>query len=411
VSDFSATTARVDPGRIARLAVGLTFFCHGLYFAGWAAHIPHVKAALGLSSGELGFVLLAAPLGVVCALAAAARLLPRWGSRRAVRGAVVGYCLSGLLVGLAPSAGLLFATLFVWGAFQAVLDVAMNTQGIAVERRQRRRLMSGLHGCWSLGSFSGAAVGAAAVGAGISLTDQQAILLVPIVGAVATLSLWMVEDIPAAPEAEGPGHEVPARRSGSGPRLLFSRAILTLAAIAFAGLVCEGAAADWSAVYLRGSLHTSAGYAGLAYTAFSLTMVAVRLAGNRLTTRFRPEHVLPLLAAFATAGITAGLLIATPVAGILGFACLGVGLGSIVPNTFSAAGRVPGAEVGAAVSTVAALSYSGLVFVPPLMGALADLVTLRFALLLLALLTGAITVLTARTRALASRGLPESAGG
>lgn len=406
MSDSVAAAVRADPDRIARVAVGLTFFCHGLYFAGWAAHIPHVKAALGLSSGELGFVLLAAPLGVVLALAIAARLLPRWGSRRAVRGAVLGYCLSGVLVGLAPSAGLLFAALFVWGAFQAVLDMAMNTQGIAVERRQRRRLMSGLHGCWSLGSFSGAGLGAAAVGAGISLTGQQVILSLPIVLAVGSLSLWMVDDVPAEM------HHVPGGAAEPRPRrrLLFSRTILTLAAIAFAGLVCEGAAADWSAVYLRGSLGTSAGYAGLAYTAFSLTMVAVRLAGNRLTTRFRPEHVLPLLAALATAGTAAGLLVGTPIAGILGFACLGVGLGSIVPNTFSAAGRVPGAEVGAAVSTVAALSYSGFVFGPPLIGALSGLVTLRFALLLLPLLTAAITVLTARTQALAS-GLPESARG
>ncbi|HUA48827.1 MAG TPA: MFS transporter [Solirubrobacteraceae bacterium] len=386
--------------RLSRVAVAVTFFCHGLFFAAWAAHIPHVKAALGLSAGELGVVLLAAPLGVVSALALAARLLPRWGSRRAVRGAVLGYCLAGVLVGLAPSAPALFAALFAWGAFQAVLDMAMNTQGIAVERLAHRRLMSGLHGCWSLGAFSGAALGAAAVGAGISLTAQQVMLTIPIVLVVGTLSLWMVDDVPAAPPDESTdGHA--ANRPGTRRRLILSGTILTLAAIAFAGLLCEGAAADWSAVYLRTGLHTSAGYAGLAYTAFSLAMVAVRLSGNRLTTRFRLDRLLPALAAVATVGITSGLIADSPLAGILGFACLGVGLGSIVPNTFSAAGRVPGAEVGASVSTVAALSYSGFVFGPPLIGALAAVVTLRFALLLLPLLTATITVLTARTRALA----------
>ena len=386
--------ARVDRARWSRVAVALTFFCHGLYFASWTAHIPHVKSALGLSASELGLVLLAAPLGVVSALALAARLLPRWGSRRAVRGAVLGYCLSGVLVGLAPSAELLFGALFVWGAFQAILDMAMNTQGIAVERRQARRLMSGLHGCWSLGSFSGAGLGAAAVGAGVSLAAQQIALSIPIVLVVAGLSIWMVDDV-EPPEASDAPESRPKRR------LLFSRTILTLAAIAFAGLVCEGAAADWSAVYLRSGLHTSAGFAGLAYTAFSLTMVAVRLAGNRLTTLVRPDRLLPGLAAIATVGFALGLIAGTPLAAIIGFACLGIGLGAIVPSTFSAAGRVPGAEIGAAVSTVAALSYCGFVCGPPLIGALSGLLTLRFALLLLPLLTVTITALTARTRALA----------
>jgi MFS family permease len=399
VSDALLARRRVDPARIARVAVAATFFCHGLYFAGWAAHIPHVKAALGLSAGELGLVLLAAPLGVVSAMVVAARLLPRWGSRRAVRGGVIGYCLAGVLVGLAPSAALLFGALFVWGAFQAVLDVGMNTQGIAVERLQGRRLMSGLHGGWSLGSFAGAGLGALAVGAGISLTAQQVALSVPIVLVVGGLSLWMVDDVAPSPVDAATQEGAPVR-PGSVRRLLRSRAILTLAAIAFAGLLCEGAAADWSAVYLRTDLGTSAGYAGLAYTAFALAMVTVRLAGNRLTTRFHPGRLLPALAAIATVGTAAGLIAGTPLTAIVGFACLGVGLGSIVPATYSAAGRVPGVEVGAAVSTVAALSYSGFVFGPPLIGGLAAVATLRWALVLLPLLTATIAVLTARTRVL-----------
>jgi fucose permease len=381
----------VGHARSSRVAVSATFFCHGLYFASWTAHIPHVKSALGLSASELGFVLLAAPLGVVAALALAAHLLPRWGSRPAVRGALLGYCLSGVLVGLAATPALVFGALFVWGAFQAILDMAMNTQGIAVERRQDRRLMSGLHGFWSLGSFAGAGVGAAAVSAGMSLTAQQVMLSLPIVLVVTALSLRMVDDVDPV-QAESPPESKPQRR------LVFSRAVLTLAVIAFAGLVCEGAAADWSAVYLRTGLHTSPGFAGLAYTAFSLTMVAVRLPGDRLLTEWRPERVLPVLAAIATAGFLAGLMIDTPVATIVGFACLGVGLGSIVPSAFSAAGRLPGVEVGAAISTVAALSYSGFVCGPPVIGALSGLLTLHLALLVLPLLTGTLTVLTARTR-------------
>jgi MFS family permease len=389
VSDVTVVASRLDRGRWTRAAVAVTFFSHGLYFASWTAHIPHVKAALGLSASALGVVLLAGPLGVVSAMVLAAHVLPRLGSRRALRIAVLGYCLAGPLVGLAPTPALLFAALFVWGAFQATLDVAMNTQGISVEHVQNRRLISGLHGCWSLGAFAGAALGTAAVGAGVSLTAQLALLSVPIVVGVGWLSTSMVDDVqPSAPE---PVPERPVRR------LVFSRVVLTLAAIAFAGLLCEGAAADWSAVYLRTDLHTSAGYAGLGFTAFSLMMVAVRLSGNRVLTRWRPDRVLPVLATCSTAGFALALSVHTPGATLFGFACLGLGLGSIVPGMFSAAGRLPGVSVGAAVPTVAALSYLGFVCGPPLIGALSGLVSLRFALVLLPVLTGLVAVLAART--------------
>jgi putative hydrolase of the HAD superfamily len=68
-------------------------------------------------------------------------------------------------------------------------------------------------------------------------------------------------------------------------------------------------------------------------------MVTVRLSGNRLLTRFRPDRLLPALAVVAMAGLAAALLIAEPPAALLGFGCLGIGLASVVPAVFSAAGR------------------------------------------------------------------------
>jgi MFS family permease len=371
----------------ARTAVGVTFFCHGFFFASWAAHIPHIKAALGLTNTGLGLVLLAAPMGAVTSLAVAARVLPRFGSRAAIRFAVAGYCLTGPLVGLSSTPGLCALALFLWGAFQAMLDVAMNNQAIALEQAQHRRLMSGLHGRWSLGTLAGAAVGAAGVAAGLSLTAQLAVLAVPIVLLVTWLTRFMVPDAPAAEETRARGRSV-------------SRTVLTLAVVAFCGLLCEGAAADWSAVYLRTELDTSGGLAGLGFIAFSLAMVTVRLTGDRLLNRFGAARTLPTLAAVATVGLGLALIVFTPGATIIGFAFLGLGVGLIVPGMYSTAGHLPGVNVAAAVSTVAALSYSGFVAGPPLIGALAGLTSLRGALVVLPVLTGTIAVLAARTKAL-----------
>src|SRR3984885_1398838 len=209
-----ATAASGPSARWPRIAVTAVFVVHGLLFASWTAHIPDVKAHLGLADGTLGFALLGAPVGSVLAMIAASWLLPKAGSRRIVQVALVGYCAAGPLVGLTGSLPALFAALFVWGAFQGTLDVAMNTQAIAVERKERRVLMPGLHGSWSIGAFAGAGIGALAVAAGITLSVQLLVL-----GTIALLAagLLTARMLPAA--AERPGSlNAPAEGRGDAVR-------------------------------------------------------------------------------------------------------------------------------------------------------------------------------------------------
>lgn len=275
-----AHRARPARSRSPRIAVTAVFVAHGLLFASWTAHIPHVMRHLGLSDGTLGLALLGAPAGSVAAMLLASYLIPRLGSRRMVQVALVGYCATGPLVGLTGSLAALFGALFIWGAFQGTLDVAMNTQAIAVERAGRSVLMSGLHGSWSIGSFAGAGIGALAVGAGLGLTPQLLIL-----GTIALLGAGLLTSR-MLPDATGrPGAERP--RTGTRSASRWSGGMILLGAIAFAGMLCEGASADWASVYLSGPLHATGVVPGLGYAAFALAMVTVRLSGNRLLDRLR----------------------------------------------------------------------------------------------------------------------------
>ena len=399
----SPTNAAANPSmRWPRIAVTAVFVVHGLLFASWTAHIPDVKAHLGLTDGTLGFALLGAPVGSVMAMIAASWLLPRVGSRVVVRVALVGYCAAGPLVGLTGSLPALFAALFAWGAFQGTLDVAMNTQAIAVERTGGRILMSGLHGSWSIGAFAGAGIGALAVAAGITLSLQLLVM-----GTIALLvaGLLTAQMLPAA--AEHPGRTSDSNRN-SPDRVgttasRWSGGMLMLGAIAFASMLCEGAIADWGAVYLSGPLHATGVVPGLGYTTFALAMVTVRLSGNRLLTRFRTDRLLPALAAVATLGFAAALVVASPPAALIGFCCLGVGLASVVPAVFSAAGRIPGLAAGTAVATASACGWAGFVCGPPLIGRLASWASLPAALGLLPLLTAFVVAGTLSSRALRNR--------
>lgn len=379
-----------SPARRARVAVTATFVAHALLFASWTAHIPQIKAQLGLTDAMLGTALLGAPVGSVVAMVLSGWLLPRLGSNRMIQITVVGYALCGIGVGLAGSVDGLFLALALWGLFQGSLDVAMNTQGVTVERALGRPIMSRLHGMWSIGGFTGALLGAGAVSVGIGLSRQLWIL-----GAVAVLAVGGLS-FSLAPDRRSPSDKAD---SPSRSTRLLSPTVLVLGGVAFACMLCEGAAADWSANYLHNELGASPGFSGLGYAAFALAMVTMRLSGTLLLTRFTPRALLPALALVSTVGLGTALLTAAPAAALIGFAALGLGLALVVPSAFSAAGAATEGNAGSSIATVAALGWIGYLLGPPLIGHLADAVTLPAALGVLPLLTVVIAVAIRTTRA------------
>jgi MFS family permease len=373
----------------ALAAVVAAFLTHGLVFASWTAHVPHVKADLGLSDGTLGLALLGVPAGAVSSMLVSAALLPRLGSRVMVRACLVGYCLAGPLVGLAGSVWELFGALFVWGAFQGMLDVSMNTQAITVEKVRGRPIMNGMHACWSFGAFAGAGIGTVAVANGVDLTPQLLGLGLASLAVAGWLSVAMLPDLVDDTQSGGPA---PRRW----PR--FSLVMLALGAVAFASMLVEGGASDWSSVYLRDSLGAGAGIAGLGYTVFAAAEVLVRLSGNRLIARFGTVRTVASLAGLATVAYGAALAIGAVPTSVAGLFVLGLGVGTVVPTAFSAAGRLPGVHPGVGVAVVSGLGWAGFVVGPPLIGQLADLTSLPAALVVLPVLTAAITLGARRLR-------------
>jgi fucose permease len=162
--------------------------------------------------------------------------------------------------------------------------------------------------------------------------------------------------------------------------------VLFLGALVFCCLVGEGAAADWSSVYLRDSLGTSAGFAAAGYAAFAAMMTAGRLVGDRLVAALGPVRVVRGCGLLAAAGLGGALLVNHPVAGVVGFGCLGAGLSCIAPQVFSAAGNRDPARAGHAIARVASLGYLGFLAGPVVIGGVATVTGLPAALSIPALL-------------------------
>lgn len=357
----------------ARRSTSAVFVLHAMVFGSWTPHIPLVKDRIGLNEGTLGIALLGAPIGSVLAMLAVGTLIARWGSRRTMVVMMVGYGVVAPTLGLAGSLPALFFALLALGAFQGSLDVAMNSQAVAIEGRYGRPIMSSFHAFWSLGAFAGTGVGILCVGLGIGLAAQLAV-----VGALVAISAPFL----ARPLLRGD-------QAAEEHRIVLpwgNRWLLLLAGIMFAALLCEGAAGDWAALYLRDDLRTPAEIAGFGYAAFALAMLFGRAMGDRWVAKYGGGRVVAVLATVGGVALAVALLLGHPAAALLGFAVYGLGLACIVPVCFSTAAARSGSHAGHSIAAVATAGWAGFLLGPPAVGTLAHATSLPLALGLLPVL-------------------------
>jgi MFS family permease len=370
----------------ARWAVAIIFAVHGAVSGSFAARIPWIKDHLGMDAGQLGLALIMPALGAVITMPFAGRVVDRVGGRTATRVLIGLLCLAVIALPLMPNRWLLMAMLLVSGAAAGTSDMAMNAEGVAVEKELRRSIMSGLHGMWSVGGLVGGGIGAVAakagIGAPINLAVVGSVLLVVGVGA----GHWLLASVPTQ-DADG------------GPRFSFPRGqVLIIGLIGFCAIFGEAAAADWSAVYLKDELGAGEAGGALAYATFALCMAASRLVGDPLVARFGSVGT---VRAAGIVGILGGVLVVTaisPMLATVGFGLIGVGVAVVVPLAFSAAGHT-GEHPTHAIAGVATVAYGAGLAAPGLIGTIAHVTSLPIAFVVVTALISVVALGASRLRA------------
>ena len=368
-------------------AVTAMFVLNGALYGIWASRIPSIAQTHDLSAGKLGLLLLLLAGGAVVAFPLAGRAADRFGASFVTLRLALIYTVTLILIGLAPSVGLLALALFAFGAAHGAMDVTMNAWAAEVERHMARPVMSSFHAMFSLG---------AGLGAGSGFVAGHLHFSVPLHFSVAALT------IAALMLALGwiPWRSPRRAAQTSDPVFAFPRgALIAVGLVAFCTSLGEGAMADWSAIYLVEMTRVDEARAALGYTVFSITMVIMRLLGDHVTRRIGP------VAAARFAGIVSlcGTLIVVgwPSFGwvLFGFVLLGIGYAMVMPLAFSRAANDPDLAPGAAIASVATLGYGGLLLGPPVIGFIADLVSLRAGFGLLAVLSLCLIVMARAVRA------------
>lgn len=362
-----------------RVAVSALFALNGAVLAGWMSHLPEAKDALHLSVGQLGATLLFSSVGALSAMSLSGTLIHRYGSRRvSVWGGVLVLCIIPFLL-IAPSQPWLAFGLFLMGAANGTLDVAMNAHSMAVQARLKRPILSSVHGWWCVGGFLG--------GAGTSLSNAlQADPRLHLVVASAALLVLLVALVPGLLPND-------ADQGGEGARFVVPKGvILTLGLLNLLALFAEGALWDWSAIYFRETLGASKAVAAMGFGVGVGAMAIGRMTGDYFVARFGSPRTLLYSGALTSGGLLLATAAPNPAAAFVGFAATGLGLANAVPIFFAAAADAPGVSSGAGIAAVAQMGYAAFLGGPPLVGNLAEATSLRFGLALVGVLAALIAV-------------------
>jgi MFS family permease len=365
----------------ARWAISAIFLLNGTGIGLWAAHVPVVQARAGFDTAVLGMLLLTIAAGAMASMPLAGWLSTHWGSRRATLSAGFGFAIAtAVLIWTSHPIGL-FAAAFAFGVTNGAMDVSMNANASEVEIARGIPTMSSFHAWFSLGGLVGAALGGLLIEAGFG--DGS--------GALAMSAATIIALLVALPHVmRGP------RSDGTAAHFALPRGpALFLGLLALLCMAVEGALVDWSALLLTERTGATPATAAIGFSAFSIAMAACRFAGDRLTIRFGPAHVM----IFGGVAILLGLLIAVFASHFLvaslGFALVGLGAANVVPLIFAAAARTPGMSAGGGVATAATVGYTGFLMGPPVIGWVAAHTNIAVALGILSL-AGAVIAFNAR---------------
>jgi MFS family permease len=365
------------PGRLEQMSTRIAFFIAGFGIAAWAPLVPYAKARVGLDEGTLGLLLLCLGVGSILAMPMAGILATRFGCRRVATGGTLLICLALPLLATVSSIPALIVALFLFGAGLGTVDSTVNLQAVIVERASGKTMMSGFHGMFSLGGIVGAAGVSALLGLGVS----------PL-GAMLVVNVFLlITLVKAAP------HLLPYGSESSGPAFAVPHGIvLFIGGMCFIVFLAEGAALDWSAVFLAQERGIDTAYAGLGYAAFALTMTVGRLTGDSIVRRLGATRVIVFGGLTAAAGLFLATFAPSWEAALVGYALLGVGCSNIVPVLYTAVGKQTVMPQSIAVPAITTLGYAGILAGPAVIGFIAHASSLSFAFGLMAVLLVAVAI-------------------
>ncbi|RDV15826.1 MFS transporter [Pontibacter diazotrophicus] len=345
-----------------RVSLSAFFFLSGFCFSSWAARIPTIKNAFGFNEAELGTILLAMPISSLIGLPFSGWLVTKYDSRIPLTAGFVVHALCLSLISFATTTLTLVMAIFLFAFSMRILNIAMNTQAITLQKQFDRKINGSFHGLWSTGGIVGVGFTTLLVAMDVSITPH----LMSVTAAVILATLFTYRFL------------LRNDRSTAGNKLTFGKPdpyILYLGLMVFFAAICEGGMFDWSGIYFQEVVQVDIFTAG--YLIFMTCMALSRFLSDRIIDRIGMPATYIFSAVFIFSGIGLAILFPSFWPAMIGFSLVGFGTAAIIPMTFTLAGASKKYSPGMAISIIATYGMVGMLIGPPMIGYLAHAFNLR----------------------------------
>jgi MFS family permease len=165
-------------------------------------------------------------------------------------------------------------------------------------------------------------------------------------------------------------------------------------------MASEGAMFDWSGIYFKDVVHAPPSLVVLGYTSFMIMMSLGRFVADHFVTRIGRKRLMQICGVMISTGLFTAVIFPYLVPSTLAFMLVGLGVSSMVPSVYSAAGRHSKVPTGIALATVSSVSFLGFLMGPPLIGYISQAFGLRYSFAVIGVFGLGITLLVSRVKAL-----------
>lgn len=361
---------------LQRSRVGATAFfaVNGIVGFTFVPRLAEIQAALGLDDAGLGVVLAVGTMGGLLVGPLAAPLIHRWGAIPVASAAGLLSLPPLILLGWAAVPAVFALGLALLLAADAVMDSAMNTRALEVERVYGRSIINGFHAWWSLGSIIGSGLGALSIILDVALGPY--LTVVAIAAAVPLVVVWIAGS-GAVPEGEQArnahgGDETHHLSRTRALRVMLASGGALLAAFIMAAILVEDVPVRWGSIYLTSITESEGLWIGATYVVLTSAMTIGRFSGDRIVDTVGEVRWIRISMAAVAVAMAGALLIGTPVAFVVAAAVSGFGVATLFPAAMRAAAALPGVSPAMGVALVTWFSRIGFVISPLAVGFIAQ---------------------------------------
>ncbi len=356
-----------------RIATSVFFFISGLGYSSWASRIPSIQHQLGLNEAQLGLVLLALPIGLMCTMPITQLLLGKFSSRKIMVFGAMFFNLILSMPGFTTSIWQLALVLLCFGSARNLLNLSMNAQSVLVQRLFPQSIITTFHGIWSIAGVTGAGIGFLMINYNVAPSWH-------LFGISLLLLLFTIIYYPHTyPDTPVPSLEKKPAFS------LPDKSLLKFSFICFACMATENTMYDWSSIYYEKVVGGTKTQAATAFWIYMTAMTLGRLFGDKIVQRAGIKTILKYSGVLILVGLGTAIIFPHPVTAILGFICAGLGVACVVPLVFSLAGKSKNTNSGQTIASISTIGYLGFLVVPPLVGFVAQASSLRISFSIMAI--------------------------